>query len=1207
MSFTDTEEQLLMEWVRRRLPKSQISDITVDFRDGSALLELAASLTKAAVPKIQPATNMKGRIHNIEQALNMISGKYGAFDGVSVHSIASGNKDNTLSLLNWVKRMREFDKQRHKQQNTKIRKDLQRFDKKTKDLQTAENFSIVEKDPRGVAGRKRAFTTKKGYIEVLKTTKAVSQKEMLKEEISRERSYSLLNPINTKPQHEKKHLRKESKYQNVSCVIEQTALDNIKKGSQGKQKSHNTKKAEKVYSQITPKKKEVNNSVTNTCNTKEEQEQITLKYVENIENDQKREKREYPIVKERVRETLKREEQKQEKPKSGVPPLPMFVKRRTTTCLTQKETCDGSVEKSTERTVLSPRRTPVSLERPVIEQRKAGTVSREFLNERDTGEILSDRTMNLSSDKLTLSNSPSPRLEDDGINRNRTESFTVPCLPRPLEKEKTPLPEEEIPPESITDANSDEETFIEFDEDELMECYVPNAIREEKMKERGLETESKECGDIKELTKNVFLLKGVYHVVTDVKGGEKVLEPLDLSTKSVVCCIQALLRKRMDMEFFKNGLDLQNKRIAQMTQKVKENEGGVVMLQALIRGHFVKKQRFFVKVKKLKMAVKEIYDTEKKYVEDLKIIQRMIQTTVEMKYHVDIVNQAQLIIDMMIKCNNVLLEDMGSVMKDDRLGRGVNAAFVKFTSYLTYYTTYMNIYFPLKDFYENANNTELVTKISVEVLGKTKPDNYLIRPIQRPPRYKLLLEAVLESLPTWWKKERKELKMSTAKLREVIFKLNSYMKTNTEHKEVDKLLSKLTFPRRFKLGKDAEKRVVFQGFLKRVDKEKDEEFCCFLLPDYLFMAKIRRDEVGDVPSETLENKVKVYHVIDTRELTLMDVPTNESEFCIIIPGKSFRLRAENENDKMTWMHQIDGIFSKQQQTILTRMQQLQKKDKTVEKENLNISEYLIHPEYEEDIYYFDVATDQWEKFYMMLHGAALCLFLSEEEAAELKQPTLVFDILELRFNALQVSTRKYSFEVSYKSYTYIFATTSNHCKFMWLYMLRNAFYKNCKMHMDLHAFTVNLCRTDVLKTWTCFDEIEKKPNNENYKYLRVMLLQPHNQVCADCGKPVSYADIDYGVFICESCALVHVTCKHVKRTFDCVLPFCKLLNIPFAALVQLHEFGNLRGTILYSLKTEQTVAKPLNGVENSDVKRKWIQAKYRMPNISVFDFTPIDN
>ncbi|EKE41656.1 hypothetical protein ENUP19_0051G0043 [Entamoeba nuttalli] len=1130
MSFSDIQEQQLIDWVRRHLPEELILNTEKDFRDGVLLIKLCCKITHTKKSTYKHTTNIKGRIQNIESAMKMISDKYGEIEGISVSCIANGNKDQTLSFLNFIKLQRKFEKERRKQQYIKIRKDLKIFEEKTRLMKITTNFSICESSVKdGSVSRKRAFTTRKdGVIQMTGTTLIKQQQNQF-----RERTMSLLNPIAHSKKNDKRITLESSHPSQLlqsssGCVIEQLAMTLPSRPKTGFG---------------TPAKKK--SRVIAVRNGNIERKRASSVAVCQIKSE---------------KNILKKEELKQKESSS-------FKKEEE--LKTIKE-IDKEIDKEIE-----------------IRSKDDNSIN-ENVNENKTPEISEEEQFS------ELDNSGDEKEID------RCDSITIPNIENiPKNNTEDIIGSNYSSNISSPRSDNEEETFIEFDEKEdqdLLKCIVKRTSEEETNKVEE---------EIKEISKNIFLMNGIYYIVTDIIDGENILQPLDLSETTLICFIQSTFRSKLLINEYKQKLIEQKQHLHNIQKLIKEKEENVIKIQSIIRGYQFRSSKMYQRMKNLKFAVREILESEKKYLNDLNIIKQMIDKTQELLPKIDIVNQAKLVNETMINCNQLLFKNLEDIIKKDSYGKQIYSAFNVFIKYLSYYTTYMNIYFPLKTFYESDNNTikSLVKKLSKEFLQNTPPDNYLIRPIQRPPRYKLLLGAVRDSLPSWWNEEDLELKNCISKIREAIFHLNSCMKKNTDQKAVNDLFSKLSFPKKFQPSKDVQRKIVHQGFLIRKTK-KLEEFCCFLLNDYFLMTKVKREEVGDIPSENLKNKTKVYHVIDLRQVTLMDVPNDVTTFCINIPEKCFILQAESEEDKITWMHEIDGIFSLQQQKLISRIENLQYQLKSIDIEAFNKTEFLIHPEYEDTIQYFNQTTNSWEEFYMMLHGNVVCLFVSGESAATLQPPILVFDILQLKFKGLLISTRKYSFEMNYKNYTYIFATENNHCKFVWLFLLRNAFYKNCRMVLDLHEFNVNEFNINLLKTWTSFDDIPPS-DDENYKYLRMLLLQPHNQICTDCSeRQSSYVDLDYGVFICDLCASLHTTCNHTKQSYNPVITFSECLNVPFEALAKLHEYGNMRGTILYTKKASETTYRPSKKEINSNetLRKRWTFAKYAQPRSSVFDF-----
>ncbi|KAL7721382.1 Rho guanine nucleotide exchange factor [Entamoeba marina] len=1123
MSFTDKQEIHLIEWVRNHLPNITITNISQDFRNGVHFANLACVICNKPPPALSDKPNLRGRIQNIEKAIDVITDKYGPFEGVSVSCIANGNRDQILSFLWHMKRMRTFENQRRKQQRQRIRKDLKKFEEKTRQMKSLTSYTIEDKSGTqdGVT-RKRAFTVMKGgNVEVTNVT--IIKKE---DEEFRSRAMSLLNPIfnakNKKPNRNVVTLQpsKYKKEERKTAIVTDTSnfflADKLVKEDKQQKRTH-TKGVSISRQQlklptpiITPNKTNERKRALTTSSTAplltnvNSQESNT--FVDAIPLDKFSKNVQLKYSEKKIQPQLKNgnNETKSQTTSNGndVKDIDIQINHSNESMQTkqldvQREvetfiTFDESDEEKDEDMLDFSR----EIERNENQKIDGHETIVENCFETSTTDIIIEEIQPSSS--LI---SPRSKLSDEAkSNLSRSPSIGAsPCL---------------------NNEESDEETFLSFgddDDNDLQNCFI--------QRNETCQTPPTEM-DIKEIKKELM----------DVVNNENVLKPVNFSTPHLVSTIQSILRSKiLKNQYNTESIEFESQ-LSNVNTKATNSIHSIILLQARIRGYQTRNSSMWSKTIYLKKIMNEIVTTEQKYLEDVKVLKLLIEKTIQAFPNVDIVHRAKIVIETIIKY--------------------------------------------------------------------THPDNYLIRPIQRPPRYKLLLNSVSEYYPTWWSSENKSLQISIDKIKDSVFRLNSCMKRSQQTRNVEVLLKKLVFPRKFVLKKDVSRQLIHQGFLKRVEK-KEEEVCCFLLSDVVILTKTKRMEVDDIPSESIKSKTKVTHIFDNRQITLMDIPDTPFAFCICVPGKHYVFRASSEEEKMTWMHEIDGIFALQQQQISKRITSLHAETKHDLKEQLNVTEFLIHPEYEDSVSYFNQTTGEWEDFYMMLHGNVVCLFLNEVEAATLQQPTLVFDVLSLRFKGLLVCSKKYSFEMNYKNYTYIFASRSNSRKFIWLSLLRNAFYKNCQVHLDLHDFEINMFRTDLLKTWTVFDDIPFS-DNDNYTYLRMLLLQPHNKICADClTKKTSFVDIDYGVFICKECALLHMKCKHSKRDYSTVMEFEKCLDIPFIALTKLHEYGNARGTALYSQIASSAVYKPSTDElqENNVMRRRWTLAKYVDPNTNIVNFS----
>ncbi|KAL7718569.1 Rho guanine nucleotide exchange factor [Entamoeba marina] len=1202
MSFTDKQEIHLIEWVRSHLPNITITNISQDFQNGIYFVNLACVICNKPLYRLSDKSDLSERVQNIEKAIDIFTSKYGPFEGVSSNCIANGSRDQILSFLWHMKRMRTFENQRRKQQHQQTKNNLKKFREKTRQMKSSANYAIEDKsnEQDGVI-RKRAFTVMKGgNVEVTNVTIKKNDDEEF-----RSRAMSLLNPISNE-KHKKPNKNvitlqpsRHKKEERNSTIIADTSNffladklvkeDKKQKRAYAKRVSVDNQQLKLPYpinilNKTNEGKQALTTNLTAPQSTNLNLQQESNTFVNTILLDEFSKNVQVKHTEKIIQPQLKNVN---DDTKSQTPPNDNNVKDFT-------NHIDHSNESMHTKQLVVQREVATFITFDESDKEKDGHMldySREI--EKNENQNIGGYKTNVencfetsTTDIIIEEIQPSsPLVSPDSTLSDELKSGLGKCLSSGASP-------------GLNNEESDKETYLSFgdDDNDLQNCFI--------QRNKTCQTPPTEM-DIKEIKKNVFIMGSIYYEVMDVVGNENVLKPVNFSTPHLVSTIQSILRSKiLKNQYNTESIEFKSQ-LNNVNIKATNSIHSIVLLQARIRGYQTRNSSMWSKTLYLKKIMNEIVTTEQKYLEDVKVLKLLIERTIQAFPNVDIVRISKNVIETIIKCNTVFYNALLEMIETDHYGRTISIAFQTLVKYLNYYSAYMNIYVSLKTFYFSTSSkiASFVNKISAELLQDTHPDNYLIRLIQRPPRYKLLLNSVSEYYPTWWSSENKSLQICINKIKDSVLRLNSCMKRSQQTRNVEVLLKKLVFPKKFVIKKDASRQLIHQGFLKRV--EKKEEVCCFLLSDVIILTKTKRKEVDNIPSESIKSKTKVTDMFDNRQITLMDIPDTPFAFCICVPGKHYVFQASSEEEKMTWMHDIDGIFALQQQQISKRITSLHTEIKLDLKEQLNVTEFLIHPEYEDSVSYFNQTTGEWEDFYMMLHGNVVCLFLNEVEAAILQQPTLVFDVLSLRFKGLLVCSKKYSFEMNYKNYTYIFASRSNSRKFIWLSLLRNAFYKNCQVHFDLHDFEINMFRTDLLKTWTVFDDIPFS-DNDNYTYLRMLLLQPHNKICADClTNKTSFVDIDYGVFICKECALLHKKCKHSKRDYSTVMEFEKCLDIPFIALTKLHEYGNARGTVLYSQIASSAVYKPSTDElqKNNVMRRRWTLAKYVDPTTDIVNFS----
>eukprot|EP01080_Neovahlkampfia_damariscottae_P003203 gene3203-5519_t len=171
---------------------------------------------------------------------------------------------------------------------------------------------------------------------------------------------------------------------------------------------------------------------------------------------------------------------------------------------------------------------------------------------------------------------------------------------------------------------------------------------------------------------------------------------------------------------------------------------------------FAYKKAAFCKQSRVRaQLVKEIYNTEKEYVQSLRTLNEIYYTPLQSKMLIEQENLQSIFgnVPLLLKFQEQFLETMEKQMKE--YSPKIGKAFVDFAPYLKVYPEYIN------DYDENINllcDLQASKKSFEQFLNKQSMlpecanlsvESFLIKPIQRIPRYKLLLRDLVKETPEY--------------------------------------------------------------------------------------------------------------------------------------------------------------------------------------------------------------------------------------------------------------------------------------------------------------------------------------------------------------------------------------------------------------------------------------------------------------------------
>lgn len=304
-------------------------------------------------------------------------------------------------------------------------------------------------------------------------------------------------------------------------------------------------------------------------------------------------------------------------------------------------------------------------------------------------------------------------------------------------------------------------------------------------------------------------------------------------------------------------------------------------------------------------VTKEIVETEQTYVQCLQAAVSCFLRPLESPESSNILSKEQLNslfsnIGTLADLNRKFCSDLEKRRNEEwKTKDQMGDLFLKFTPYFKMYTTYINNH--------PTANALLATLIKdnskFNAFLKTHPEHnlaaLLIAPVQRVPRYRLLLEVLLKNTPPDHP-DFPELTKALESVKEVAVGLNEKAKVIESFNElrdieasfVGGIPSLITPSRKF----------VRRGPLIKKCRAKDEEYEFFLFNDLLIYA-------SRVPMSKMFNLHRMIEINSAFKVDHnVDSPT---EFTIISPAKIFKVIGVNEEDKAQWLRALTNCMAGQ--------------------------------------------------------------------------------------------------------------------------------------------------------------------------------------------------------------------------------------------------------------------------------------------------------
>eukprot|EP00727_Mastigamoeba_balamuthi_P000905 m51a1_g10811 putative pleckstrin domain-containing protein (629) ;mRNA; r:23957-28159 len=323
-----------------------------------------------------------------------------------------------------------------------------------------------------------------------------------------------------------------------------------------------------------------------------------------------------------------------------------------------------------------------------------------------------------------------------------------------------------------------------------------------------------------------------------------------------------------------------------------------------------------IKTKRDQVA-REILTSERTYVEMIQLLieafllpLKSAANTSEPIINIDRINSIFANVPDVLQINTVLLEGLESRMTNWGPSQLIGDLFLQLTPFLKLYSLYV----------ANFDNSQTVLQQSEKIpqfdqflqdkfadpqcRGQTLR-SFLILPVQRIPRYRLLLQELVQNTEPSHP-DYQNLQNSLEQIKTVAIQINEAIRIQENHQQMLEIQNRFNTPLLAGLTLvEPHRMFIREGVLWKVCRKTAKKRNVFLFNDWIVYAS------------TLPTGVyKLHRVIQLETVSLADVPDSEklqNAFQINSDKKSFVVYAEAHEDKVEWMLDITNAVTEVRQ------------------------------------------------------------------------------------------------------------------------------------------------------------------------------------------------------------------------------------------------------------------------------------------------------
>ncbi|EDR28714.1 Rho/RAC guanine nucleotide exchange factor, putative [Entamoeba dispar SAW760] len=564
-----------------------------------------------------------------------------------------------------------------------------------------------------------------------------------------------------------------------------------------------------------------------------------------------------------------------------------------------------------------------------------------------------------------------------------------------------------------------------------------------------------------------------------------------------------------------------------------------------------------------KNVVNELIKTEEVYVNKLQQFLDFYLKVALTVYPTDkILKKCEEDIRVILGYNKMMYQSVLELQKEVLYyGKGIGAVFQKSVHFLKTYCSYVNSTDAINEHEEKLRKTNKQFDSALNEIRKINKldtfNSYVILPVQRIPRYRLLLQELLKTLPPQHS-EYSSLNKSLQAITDIGIVVNESKRTLENQQLIGKLTNKFKYSQGINpIEPNASRKIIRFGIITIYEPEAKPKYrsvYLFLFNDTIILTKIispGTSHKGKIFNETIQTvceskkQLTVELIIPIGSFCVLDSIKIESSPTFLIvnkSGKSIYFICANEEEKMDWIVDLDNqILQTQEQSLLT----------------ISHSNNSLPSFYEEYKNQWDENTirDIWWKGpigsdgkYMILGNGFLCTFSNEEDA--FKRIRMI-DYFVTKYTSVAFIPPSFISLINYGTQDKInsvFDMCSTSLALLWVFYIRQSFigsYDHEETHLDL------------------FEGIDSDIAGLTVKNIMLGLESiPSNKVCADCGSTnLHFVDLNYGCFLCCACGRAHMLFPKVQNTSN-ICTIDKTFEYKVPEIKKLIQFGNGFGNIL---------------------------------------------